>query len=291
MTTKPTVFVLGATGRVGGEVVRLLAAAGDTHVIAGVRSLEKAQVLSQLGVEPRVLDLARTETLAPALKGVERALLLTGYSVDMLKQSKAFLDTASRAGVEFMTHIGASGAPTNEVAHWGWHQFVESYIETSRFGFTHLRPEAFMQNLLTFGWLNRGVLTNYIANARWSWVSCDDVALVAAETLRHPQEHRGRIYPLGYDAATMPEIAELLTELVGQPFQLDNRSPESFLETVLKAGSDPAYMQCVYNQLKLNIANAIPNADETFNNFERITGQKPTTWRALIQQNLALFTY
>lgn len=291
MSAKPTVLVLGATGQVGSGIVRHLAAAGDTQVIAGVRSWERARPLQALGAELRVLDLDRPETLAPALKGVNRALLLTGYSVDMLKQSKAFLDVARQAGVEFITHIGASGAPTNQVAHWGWHQFVESYIQTSQFGFTHLRPEAFMQNLLSFGWLKGGVLTNYIGNARWSWVSCDDVALVAAETLRHPDSHQGQIYPLGYEAATMADIAELLTERVGQPFRLDNRSPELFLETVLQAGADPAYMQCVYHQLKLNQAHAIPNADQTFDNFEQITGQKPTSWRTLIQQNLAQFSY
>ena len=40
-----------------------------------------------------------------------------------------------------------------------------------------------------------------------------------------------------------------------------------------------AYMNCVYTQLELNIANAIPEADATFDNFEAITGRKPTTWR------------
>ncbi len=134
-------------------------------------------------------------------------------------------------------------------------------------------------------------MTNYIANARWSWVSCDDVALVGAETLRRSQEHQGRIYPLGYNAATTPEIANLLIQIVGKPFQLDNLSPEEFLETVLKAGGDPAYMQCIYHQLKLSIANAIPQADATFNNFEQITGHKPMTWQSLIQQECSSFTY
>jgi NAD(P)H dehydrogenase (quinone) len=290
MSTKPTVLVLGATGSVGGNVAKLLAKSEDVHVIAGVRDFDKARSLSALGIELRHLDLDRTDTLAPALKNVDRALLLTGYSVDMLKQSKAFLDVAKQTGVEFITHIGASGAPTNDVSHWGWHHFVEAYIETLNFGFSHLQPEAFMQNLLTFGWLNQGMLTNYIANARWSWVSSDDVAIAAAETLRHPEKHQGHTYQLGYDAATMQDIADLLTEIIGKPFQLENRSPEAFLETVLQAGGDPAYMRCVYNQLKLNIANAIPNADQTFDNFEQITGQQPTTWRLLIQQNPTLFT-
>ncbi|WP_263627732.1 hypothetical protein [Komarekiella delphini-convector] len=43
--------------------------------------------------------------------------------------------------------------------------------------------------------------------------------------------------------------------------------------------------------MKLNIANAIPQADTTFDNFEHITGQKPTTWRSLIHQKQSNFTY
>ena len=64
----------------------------------------------------------------------------------MLRQSKRFLDTAKQQGVKHIVHIGASTAPTNEVAHWGWHQFIEAYIEKLSFSYTHLRPEAFMQN-------------------------------------------------------------------------------------------------------------------------------------------------
>ena len=60
----------------------------------------------------------------------------------------------------------------------------------------------------------------------------------------------------------------MLTELVGQSFKIDNRSPEVFLETMLQAGGDPAYMQCVYNQLKLNIADAIDNAISALRNSE-----------------------
>jgi uncharacterized protein YbjT (DUF2867 family) len=201
ISSKPTILVLGATGKVGNRTARLLTQTDDVQLIAGVRSPEKAQHLRDRNIEIRHLDLDRHETLAPALEGIDRALLLTGYSVDMLKQSKAFIDAAKQAGVQHIVHIGASGAPTNEVAHWGWHQFIERYIEALGFSFTHLRPEAFMQNLIGFGWLKRGVITNYIDNARWSWIDGDDLALVAAETLRQCDRHAGKIYPLGYDTA------------------------------------------------------------------------------------------
>lgn len=105
------ILILGATGKVGGKIAHLLADLGDVKVIAGVRSPEKARFLKEQGIEIRHLDLDKQDTLKPALEGIDRALLLTGYTVDMLKQSKAFLDNAKETGVKHIVHIGASGAP------------------------------------------------------------------------------------------------------------------------------------------------------------------------------------
>ena len=121
MTDKPNILVLGATGKVGGEVVKQLVEAGDSNVIAATRSPDKAQNFNDKGIESVILDLEDAQTLTPALQGVDRALLLTGYTADMLRQSKRFLDTAKQTGVKHIVHIGASTAPTNEVAHWGGH--------------------------------------------------------------------------------------------------------------------------------------------------------------------------
>ena len=81
----------------------------------------------------------------------------------------------------------------------------------------------------------------------------------------------------------MDEIAQILTEVVGQPFRTEPRSTKEFLNNVLQEGEagiySNAYMYCVYTQFGLNQADAIPEADRTFNNFEAITGRKPTTWR------------
>ncbi|MEL7243846.1 MAG: SDR family oxidoreductase [Cyanobacteria bacterium J06643_5] len=279
------ILVLGATGKVGGKVAELLAESEDVKVVAGVRSPEKAVTLQEQGIEIRHLDLDKHETLKPALEGIDRALLMTGYTVDMLKQSKAFLDTAKQTGVKHIVHIGASGSPTNEVAHWGWHQYIEKYIESLGFSFTHLRPEAFMKNITDFGWLNKDVVTNYIGDSRWSWVDSDDLALVAAETLRQPEKHAGQIYPLGYDTATIPELVQIMSEVIGKPYRVENHSPDEFLQNMLEFGAEPAYIHCVYTQFKLNIAGKIPNADATFDNFAAITGRKPTTWREFVEKN------
>ena len=285
--SQPTVLVMGATGKVGFEIARKLIQSNDVYVIAGVRSLEKAKYLAEQGIEIRSFDLDRQGTLAPALSGVDRALLLTGYTVDMLKQSKAFLDTAKQAGVQHIVHIGASSAATNEVPHWGWHQLIEAYIEKKGFSYTHLRPEAFMQNITGPGyrWLDGNVIRHYVGNARWSWTDSDDLALVAAHTLRKPETYAAQIIPLGYDAKTFDEVAQILSEVVGQPFYAQAHTPEEFLENSLSTGADPAYMNSVYTQFKLNTTGQIPNADATFDNFEAITGRKPMTWREFAQKH------
>lgn len=112
-----------------------------------------------------------------------------------------------------------------------------------------------------------------------------------ASTLRECDSHAGKTYPLGEDTATMHEVAEILTDAVGKPFRLEAHSPEEFLEAMLKSGADPAYMHCIYNQLKLSAANNIPCADATFDNFEEITKRKPMTWQDFAQKHQPEFDY
>ena len=96
MTNKPNILVLGATGKVGGEVVNQLQDNRDVNIIAATRSSEKAQAFKDKGIDSVIIDLDDPKTIAPALENIDRTLLLTGYTVDMLRQSKRFLDTAKQ---------------------------------------------------------------------------------------------------------------------------------------------------------------------------------------------------
>ncbi len=63
-------FVTGATGFIGGEVVRQLIAAGHT-VVAVVRSPEKAQALTNLGVEIHQGDITDKASLRAPMTGAD----------------------------------------------------------------------------------------------------------------------------------------------------------------------------------------------------------------------------
>ena len=228
------------------------------------------------------------------LEGVERLFILTAYTVDMLKQSKALIDQARKSGVKHIVHLGACGSDDTDVAHYGWHQFVEHYIEWSGISYTHLRPEIFMQNLFGYGGLpavSNGVIRYYMGHARLSWIDVEDIGEVAAAVLKNPEAHKGQTYRLGYDAKTYDEIAEIFSQVIGQPFRYEARPPKEFLDRVLAAGGDPAYMDCVYNSFMRLSGEGILGSDETFDNFNRITGRQLTTVADFARKHAALFRY
>ncbi|MEO0619830.1 MAG: NmrA family NAD(P)-binding protein [Pseudomonadota bacterium] len=279
-------LVIGATGQVGGDVVRALTGRADVETLAAIRRDDQAEAMRALGADAIHLDLDDIATIEKAVQGVDGLLLMAGYSVDMLKQSKRVIDAAKRAGVDHIVHIGASGAETAEVAHWGWHRMIEAYVEDQGFRFTHIRPEGFMQNVLTFGWLQKGALTNLIGNARWSWVDARDVAALAAAALTDPDVFAGQVWRLGYDAGTIADVASKIGDHVGRPIEIAPLDPQVFYEGAVGAGADPAYMACIRDQFRLNAEGAIPNTDETFDPtaFERAVGRAPATWAEYIER-------
>ena len=291
---KPTVLITGATGQIGGDTLRNLLADETITLVAAVRSAAKAKPFEDQGIRTVILDFDKEETLAPALQGIDRALLVTGYTVDMLRQSKAFLDQAKKSGVQHMVHLGACGRDDTTIAHWAWHQFVERYIEWSGFSFTHLRPECFMQNLLSYDGtqaVKAGVIEQYTGDTPFSWVDGEDVARVAAQALLNPAKHAGQTYRLGYDVQSYGDIADIMTRVLGQPFSYNPQSPDVFLENMRAAGAEMAYMTCVHDNFTRMAARQIPGADETFDNFTEITGRQPVRWEDFVQKHRSAFAY
>jgi NAD(P)H dehydrogenase (quinone) len=291
MATKPKILVFGATGQVGKATLPHLKDDPNVEVIAAVRNPEKA---TNLGVSAVHLDLDKIETIEPALHDIDRAFLVTGYTIDMMRQSKDFLNAAKRAGVKHIVHLGACGDNDTRVAHYGWHQFIERYIEWCGFSFTHLRPEIFMQNMLGYGgesYIQKGIIRHYIGAARLSWVDVEDVAAVAAACLLDPEKHHGQTYRLGYEAATYDDIAKIFTRVIGQPFSYEARPPREFYDNVLAAGAEPSYMKCVFDSYTDFTAGRIPNSDEVFDNLPAIVGRKPRTLADFAKKYADKFRY
>jgi NAD(P)H dehydrogenase (quinone) len=292
--TLPRILITGATGQVGSKTIEFLLADKSIAIVAAVRTQEKAAPFTARGIATVILDFDDESTHSKAFENIDRVFMVTGYTVDMLRQSKALLDAAKKQGVQHIVHLGACGPDDTSIGHWAWHQLVERYVEWCGFTYTHLRPQDFMQNLLGYGGKKAivdGVIYHYVANARLSWVDLEDVAQVAALALVHPEQHAGKTCRLGYDAKTFDEIATLMTSIVGKPFRYEPLSPEVFREAMESAGAEMAYMNCVYDHWKRHAAGIIVGAADTFDNFHEITGKQPTKWNGFIEKHKEALNY
>ena len=144
------ILITGATGTNGIEIVRLLARSG-VPCRALVRNAQKAAALAALPkVEIVEGDLADPETLAPAVEGVDKALLCSSIGRNLVELQGKLIRTAKRAGVGHTVKFSGMDADHSEWRFLRWHGQAEKELEDSGLAFTHLLPNQFMQVYLRF---------------------------------------------------------------------------------------------------------------------------------------------
>ena len=283
-----TVLLTGATGTVGRRLARELAkdhAGGNLRVLGAARSEQGRTTLRQFGVEAIAFDFDEPASIRAALAGVDGLFLLTGYTVNMLRQSKLTIDAAKTAGVGQIVHLGAMAPQNPDQSIFVWHEMVERYVEWTGVDYTHLRPNFFMQTMVSGARQAEGRLYHFIGDARVSWIDADDIAAVAAAALRAPAVHAGKTYQLAAEALTIHQVAEILTEVVDAPFDYVARPIEEFLPILLKNGMEPVYAAGLAENMARIAKGQNPVADAVFDTVEPITGRAATTWRDFAERH------
>jgi len=137
------ILIVGATGNVGGELVKQFAAAGK-RVRALVRNTTKAASLEQMA-EPVFGDLMAPSTLTAAFKGMERVFVLAppiGPPEETMERN-AFV-AALEAGAKRIVYLSSYGAPFGEGYPYLVHAANERFLASLDVDWTVLRPTRFM---------------------------------------------------------------------------------------------------------------------------------------------------
>jgi uncharacterized protein YbjT (DUF2867 family) len=236
------ILVTGATGLNGRALLRRLSAKG-VPVRALVRSMSKAEALSSLPrLEIAEGDMARPETLAGALRGVDRAMLISSSDPAMLEVQSNFIEAARKAGVAHVVKLSGIMPELDSPFRFArMHGEIERRLEASGMAFTHLRAGEFMPAYFRQvpSIVAKGALFLPMENARIASIDVDDIAEVAATVLTSAG-HEGKIYPLtGPDALSMAEVAEKLSTATGKRIRYVNVAPEEAKRAQLAAGVPP----------------------------------------------------
>lgn len=210
-----TILMTGATGHVGRLVTARLRQAG-AEVRALTRDPAAAAAVLPGGVETVTGDLARPDSLRPALRGVERMYL---FAVPATAREVAAL--AARSGVRHVVVL-SSGAVTHgfDTDH---HLPVERAVAESGMAWTFVRPGEFMLNKL---WLwgpsirSGRVVHEPFPDEPWYPVHEADIADVAAEALL-TDRHAGAAHTLnGPELLTRREQVAAIAAALGEDVEL-----------------------------------------------------------------------
>jgi len=169
-------LVVGASGTVGSELVKILKAGG--HSVRSTTS-KPAQ-----GPEVAHINLVTGEGMSAAFEGIERAFFLAplGYA-DQYKILSPLTKEATTSGLEKVVLMTGMGANADEAA--GLRR-AEVELEKSGLGYNIIRPNWFLQNFNTVflqGIKEQGKILVPAGNAKTSFIDAKDISAVAAQLL------------------------------------------------------------------------------------------------------------
>ncbi|MFD5844872.1 SDR family oxidoreductase [Streptomyces chartreusis] len=235
------ILVTGATGTIGSEVVRQLAARGE-KVRALTRDPAAARVPS--GVEAVPGHPGDRASVEGAMAGVEAAFLVGVFGPDDAEHDRGLVEAARSAGVRRIVKLSSIGTGDPRLAGFGrWHLPGEEAVRGSGLEWTVLRPSSFASN--TLAWadaVREGTpAPNPMGEGKQGVVDPGDVAEVAVRTLLEPG-HSGRTYTLtGPENISASGQAEVLGEILGRPVTLLSLTADQRREQLLGAGLGADY--------------------------------------------------
>jgi uncharacterized protein YbjT (DUF2867 family) len=228
-------ILITTPGKVGAEAARLLAAQGEpVRVLA--RRPEKVAALSQAGVEVIEGDLDVPASIDAAMRDVSSVILV---SLAIPTQELNVVGSAARAGVDHVVKITSKASADSPIARRRAETEIEDGLIASGLGYTLLRNNVYMQNLLmlapaiaktrSFG-ANTG-------DGRAGLIDSRDIAAVAAEIATNPAPHKDKTYwPTGPESLTYTDAAAILSQVLGHPIGFHPLTDEQQKQAMVSVG-------------------------------------------------------
>lgn len=229
------VFVTGASGNVGREVVAALSRLAVPMII-GNRLASPARTMDDSS--SKHFDFLDFDTYRNAVMGCSAVFLLRPPAISNTKATlNRFIDVARSVGVEQIVFISVAGAASNPIVP---HHAVEIHLRAGPAAWTILRPGFFSQNLQSA--YRKDILNDdrvYVpaGNGRVAFVDTRDVAAVAVAALLAPEVHAGQAYTLtGPEALSFMDVAALLSAGLGRTIHYRPATAIGYVRHLLNNG-------------------------------------------------------
>ena len=241
-----TVAITGATGQLGRLVIaELKALLPEGQIVALARSPEKA---ADLGVTARAFDYSRPETLAAALAGVDKLLLISSNEIGQrASQHRAVIEAAKAAGVGQIVYTSLLNADRSPLSLAGEHVETEAMLAASGIPHVILRNGWYAENYTGAipSVLEHGALIGSAGAGRVSGAARADYAAAAAAVLTG-DGHAGKTYELAADQAwTLADLAAEISAQTGRDIPYRNLPEADYAAALIGAGLPEGLSQAI----------------------------------------------
>lgn len=292
----PNILIVAAGGRVARRVSAALCARGE-RPRALVRDAAKARAAlvddrgAPLPLEMMVSDdFANRDSLRRALEGIDIAFLALGSSLEQVEIEQRFVDIAAEAGLPHLVEQSAADARSDGVASvLRWHAAIESHIAASGVQHTLLCPTTFTDVLM----LAAGSIRE---QSRWSGsapggrnslIDSADVVDAAVAVLTDATKRGVRHVLTGPVALSWPDVATLLSRVLGRPIRYDAITVEERRTQLEASGLAPWRIELLLGLDEINRSNLYATPTDT---VWKLTGHSPRSVEDYVERNRAAFS-
>ena len=202
----------------------------------------------------------------------------------MPAQQEAAIDAAHAAGVNHVVKVSALGATPGGPLTLGAHARVESYLATSGLEATVLRPNTFLQNLLTGfpGFTDEGDLFEAYGGGAVAHIDVEDIAACAYAVLTGAAP-RGGVHDLtGPRALTPADLAAALSSALNRPIGVVQPSLDDLVPIMRGRGFPAAFTQ---ELATLDRSIAAGSLAKVTSSVADLTGKPPRTDEAFLAEH------
>ncbi|MHB8636144.1 MAG: SDR family oxidoreductase [Fimbriimonadaceae bacterium] len=247
------ILVVGATGLLGGEICRVLAAAGKPFraMTRPTSATARRDSLRGLGAEIVTGDLKDRASLEAACKGVDAVISTAsstlsrqeGDTIESVDQAGqlSLIDAARTAGVTRFVYVSYSGNISLDCPLTTAKRAVEKKLAQSGLTYTILRPSYFMEVWLGphlgFDFANSRATIYGLGDNKISYISVPDLARIAVECVDSPAARNAAIELGGPEPISPLEAVQIFEDSSWRSFSIEH-VPEAELQTQYATAKD-----------------------------------------------------
>jgi NAD(P)H dehydrogenase (quinone) len=281
------VVVTGASGQLGRLVIEgLLGVMPAEEIVAAVRNPARVADLAVRGVTVRQADYDRPETLAGALAGADKLLLISSSEVGKrAAQHAAVIEAARAAAVGLIAYTSLLHADTSPLPLAAEHKETEALLAASGLPYVLLRNGWYSENYAAGigAALQHGAVLGSAGSGRIASAARADYAAAAVQVLSRDRQ-AGLVYELAGDSAyTLAEFAAELSLAAGKTVIYRDLPQHEYAAALLGAG------------LPAPVANLLAESDagaaqgglfDDGHALSRLIGRPTTPWQSTVRAAL-----